>query len=252
MQNAVFKPQLAMEVGTAGCMQSKATAMPVCRSTAPPCNRMCAGLHPQERFACAWRRVRAGQSLYLQGEPLHSIFVVRSGSFKSTLTLGDGSTRICAFPAAGDVIALDGLGASAGGTTMTALDDAHVCAIATMPRAQGPLFNTDMRSRLGRLMSDEILRTQKLLVLMAGSSAQERMGVFLWDLSRQQLARGYSGRDFTLRMTRSDIGSFLGMAMETVSRSLAGMQAQGGIKIAGRRIQINDLKAFSRQYAAWQ
>jgi CRP/FNR family transcriptional regulator len=212
---------------------------------------MCIGLHPQERSACVWRKVRAGQNLYQQGEAVRFIFAVRSGTFKSTLTLSEGSARICAFPMTGDVIALDGLGRSTHTTTMTALDDAHVCAIARVPCVQSTGQESDMHDRLRRLMGDEILRTQKVLVLMGKSTAQERLGVFLLDLSRRHRAQGYSGRDFTLRMTRADIGSFLGMALETVSRNLVGMQAQGDIDIAKRRVQIPDLEAFSKRYCGW-
>jgi len=212
---------------------------------------MCVGLYPQGRSDCVWRKVRAGQNLYQQGDPVRFIFTVRSGSFKSTLTLSEGSARICAFPMAGDVIALDGLGRSTHTTTMTALDDAHVCAIARMPSAQATGQDLDVYGRLGRLVGEEMLRTQKVLVLMGKSTAQERLGVFLMDLSRRHRAQGYSGRDFTLRMTRADIGSFLGMALETVSRSLAGMQAQGDIEITKRRVQIPDLETFAKRYGAW-
>lgn len=212
---------------------------------------MCAGLHLHEHAACVWRSVRAGQSLYQQGEALRSIFAVRSGTFKSTLTLAEGSARICAFPMTGDVLALEGLGRSTYATTMTALDDAHVCAIARTSCVQATGHDADMRGRLGRLMCDEMVRAQKVLVLMGNSRAQDRMGVFLMDISRRYLAQGYSGRDFTLRMTRSDIGSFLGMALETVSRCLTGMQAQGVIEITNRRIQIINLETFSKRYGAW-
>jgi CRP/FNR family transcriptional regulator len=212
---------------------------------------MCAGLHLHEHAACVWRSVRAGQSLYQQGEALSSIFAVRSGTFKSTLTLAEGSARICAFPMVGDVLALEGLGRATYATTMTALDDAHVCAIARTSCVQSTGHDADMHGRLGRLMCDEIVRAQKVLVLMGASRAQDRMGVFLMDISRRYLAQGYSGRDFTLRMTRSDIGSFLGMALETVSRCLTGMQAQGVIEITNRRIQIINLETFSKRYGAW-
>ncbi|MDR7151140.1 CRP/FNR family transcriptional regulator [Hydrogenophaga palleronii] len=212
---------------------------------------MCTALHLQESAGCISRRVRAGQNLYRQGEAQRSVFAVRSGSFKSTLTLAEGSARICAFPMAGDVMALDGLGSATHATTMTALDDAQVCAIERAPGgpATGPAF--ELSGHLARLMSDEILRAQRVLVLMATSSAQDRLGAFLMDLSRRHRAQGYSGRDFTLRMTRSDIGSFLGMALETVSRSLAGMHAQGVIEVTNRRVQITNLESFSKRYGTW-
>lgn len=251
VHRVLFKQPVALGFGPAVCPKGKAIATPNCRSVAPPCNLMCIGLNPQERSVCVWRKVHAGQSLYQQGEAAHAIFAVRSGTFKSTLTLNEGSARICAFPMAGDVIALDGLGRATYTTTMTALDDAHVCAIARVPRLHATEQDSDMQGRLEQLMGDEILRTQKVLVLMGKSTAQDRLGVFLMDLSRRHRAQGYSGRDFTLRMTRADIGSFLGMALETVSRNLAGMQAQGDIEIAKRRVQIPDLETFSKRYGAW-
>ena len=251
MHQVLFKQPDALGYGPAVFLKGKTVPTPNCRAVVPPCNAMCVGLHPQERSACVWRKVLAGQNLYQQGEAVRFIFAVRSGSFKSTLTLSEGSARICAFPMAGDLIALDAVGRSTYTTTMTALDDAHVCAIAGVPRLQATGQDPDIQTRLGRLMSDEMLRTQKVLVLMGKSTAQERLGVFLMDLSRRHRARGFSGRDFTLPMTRADIGSFVGLALETVSRSLAGMQAQGIIDIAKRRVQIPDLETFSKRYGAW-
>lgn len=251
MQNAVVKEPISLRRVLPFTMLERTATTPGCRPAGPACNQMCAGLHQHEHAACVWRSVRAGQSLYQQGEALCSIFAVRSGTFKSTLTLVEGSTRVCAFPMAGDVIALDGLGRATYATTMTALDDAHVCAIARTSCDQSTGLGTDVQGRLGRLMCDEMVRAQKVLVLMGTSRAQDRMGVFLMDISRRYLAQGYSGRDFTLRMTRSDIGSFLGMALETVSRCLTGMQAQGVIEITNRRIQITNLETFSKRYGAW-
>lgn len=232
-------------------VQGNRTETSGCRPSVALCDPVCAGLRPQEPVAIDWRGVRAGQSLYKQGDALRFIFAVRSGSFKSTLTLMEGSARICAFPMTGDVLALDGIGKATYATTMTALDDAQVCIIARWPLVQATGQSLDMQGRLGRLMSDEMLRAQKVLVLMGGTSAQNRLGVFLMDLSQRHLARGYSGREFTLRMTRSDIGSFLGMALETVSRSFAVLQAQGAIEITNRRVQIPNLESFSKRYGAW-
>lgn len=105
MQNIDFEQPVALGIASSGCIQAGETTLPGCRSVALACNRTCTGLQLQEWSSCVWRGMRAGQSLYQQSEPLHSIFVVRSGTFKSTLAMEDGNSRICAFPTTGEVIA---------------------------------------------------------------------------------------------------------------------------------------------------
>lgn len=196
------------------------------------------------------RKVLAGQVLYGQGERFQFIYSVRCGTLKSTLTLSDGRTQVSGFHMAGEVIALDAVAAGTHGTTASALEDAHVCAIAYAPLIESSALDVPLQRRMHRLMSQDIARGQRLAILLGSFNAQERIAAFLLDLSQRFAAHGYSAQEFSLRMTRAEIGSYLGLALETVSRTFGAFQEQGLIEVRNRRVRIADLADFSRHFEA--
>jgi CRP/FNR family transcriptional regulator len=133
---------------------------------------------------------------------------------------------------------------------MTAIEDTHVCAVAYPVLIACMGQDPGLQRRVGRLMGQEIAGAQRAMTVLGLLTAQERLAVFLLDLSRRFSARGYSARDFNLCMTRAEIGSLLGITHETVSRGLSALQRQGQLQIDNRRVQLTDLAAFSRRYGA--
>lgn len=195
-------------------------------------------------------RVAAGRALFAQGDRFHGVFAVRSGTLKSVFVLTDGREQVCAFPMVGDVIGLDALVSGVHGTTMTALEDTHVSRMAGQPWAQAAECDDHMRQRLSELMAKDLQRSHGIHALLGCANAQERLAAFLLDQSRRWHAQGCSPCDFHLRMTRAEIGSFLCMSMETVSRTLSAMQRKGWLRVDKRRIILVDVGGFARRFSA--
>jgi CRP/FNR family transcriptional regulator, anaerobic regulatory protein len=194
------------------------------------------------------RRVREGQSLYREGERFQFLYAVRSGTFKSSLTLMDGREQVTGFQMAGELMGLDGLASGKHASGATALEDAEICTIPYAQLADLTTRSPALQQVISRLMSREIVRDHGLMALLGSMSAVERVAAFLLNLSQRMKARGYSPREFHLRMTRADIGSYLGMKLETVSRTLSAFQQQGLLAVDKKHVRIADLDALVRTF----
>ena len=184
------------------------------------------------------RRIKRGDYLYHYGAEFHALYVVRAGSFKTVLLTEDGREQVTGFHMAGEVLGLDGMGAETYAGDAIALEDGEVIEIPFAdidallcrdPRLQRELF---------RMLSHEIQRERALMLLLGSMRAEERLAAFLLNLSQRLAARGYSATRFILRMTREEIGSLLGLKLETVSRILSRFQCEGLISVRNREIDI--------------
>jgi len=195
-------------------------------------------------------RVAAGRTLFAQGDGFHGVFMVRSGTLKSVIILADGRQQVCAFPMGGDVIGLDGVVTGTHGTTMTALEDCHVREVAWHPWAHATASDLAVQEQVSELMARDIQRAHRIHALLGCASAQERLVAFLLDQSRRRYAQGFSPCEFHLRMSRAELGSYLCMSMETVSRTLSGMQRKGWLRVNKRHISLVDVGALSCRFEA--
>ncbi len=196
------------------------------------------------------RRVTEGQALYREGDRFQFIYAVRSGMFKSSLTLADGREQVSGFHMAGELMGLDGVANGVHASTATALEDAEICAIPYARLNELAAQSTSMQNVVGRLMSREIVREHSLMMLLGSMNAEERLAAFLLNLSQRLQARGYSPREFHLRMSRAEIGSYLGMKLETVSRTFSAFQQQRLLDVDKRHIRIVDLEGLTRAFQA--
>jgi CRP/FNR family transcriptional regulator len=196
------------------------------------------------------QRLLAGHTLYRKGDAFGLVHAVRSGSLKSSLTLADGRTQVSSFHLPGDVLGLDGVANGRHQTTATAMEDTQTCTLAYGPLLELALRLPLVQQDLARLMSREVCAAQWHMLLLGSMSAPERMAALLLDLSRRAAARGHSPREFNLRMTRSDIGSYLGITAETVCRVLQGFKALKLLEVDARHIRFLDLPTFARTYSA--
>ena len=194
------------------------------------------------------RRIKAGQVLYAQGEPFQFIYAVRAGTLKSSLTLADGREQVSSFHIAGEQLGLDGVAQGRHGTTATALEDTEVCAIPYAHVAQMTTAGSGQEHLISRLMSREIVREHSLMMLLGSMNAVERLATFLLNLAARLKARGYSASEFHLRMTRAEIGSHLGMKIETVSRTFSIFQKQRLLQVDKRHIRILDLDGLTSAF----
>lgn len=211
-----------------------------------PCGMSAPELDRLDGLMFTRRAVKAGQVLYHAGDPFHHIFAVRNGTFKSSLSLADGREQVSGFQIAGELIGLDGVGEGRHASSATALEDTVVCAIPYSHLADLATTNVGIQRSVSRLMSREIVRDHGLMLLLGSMNADERLAAFLLNLSQRLKARGYSAREFVLRMSREEIGSYLGLKLETVSRTFSAFQKQGLLSVTRREIKILDMDGLVR------
>lgn len=196
------------------------------------------------------RKVDMGEALYFEGDTFHFVYAVRSGTFKSSLTLADGREQVSGFHIAGELIGFDGLASGKHASTATALEDTEVCAIAYANLSEQAAQSPDLQMAMTRLMSREIVREHGLMMLLGSMNAEERLAAFLLNLSRRLKLRGYSPREFHLRMSRAEIGSYLGLKLETVSRTFSAFQQQGFLEVDKKHVRIVDLEGLTLGFEA--
>ncbi|HTQ73260.1 MAG TPA: fumarate/nitrate reduction transcriptional regulator Fnr [Burkholderiales bacterium] len=192
------------------------------------------------------RRVKRGEHLYRAGDKFGSIYAVRSGFFKTVQTLEDGREQVTGFHMSGEIIGMDGIGPDLHVLNAIALEDSEVCVI---PYSRLESLGEEMhelRHQFHKVMSREIVREHGVMLLLGTMRAEERLATFLLNLSQRFAARGYSPSQFSLRMTREEIGSHLGLKLETVSRAFSRFQEEGLISVQLKEIQILDPDGLRR------
>jgi CRP/FNR family transcriptional regulator len=142
---------------------------------------------------------------------------------------------------AGDIIGTDGIGSGAHDCEAVMLEDTEVCALPFQQFAELSRRNSRLQHNLHRLLSREISRQRNVMMLLGTMDAEQRLAAFLLDLSERYQERGYSSREFVLRMTREEIGSYLGLKLETVSRLFSRFQREGLIQVQGRVVKLLDI-----------
>ncbi|ATC98571.1 MAG: FNR family transcription factor [Pseudoalteromonas spongiae] len=181
-----------------------------------------------------------GDYLFEAGQPLRSIYAVRSGSFKSYTLTESGEEQITGFHLAGDIVGFDGISTMSHKSYAQAMETAMVCEIpfTTLDDLSGKL--PKLRHQVMRMMSNEINYDQEMLLMLNKKTAEERLAAFLANLSTRFGERGFSKKEFRLTMTRGEIGNYLGLTVETISRLLSRFQKAEIIKVEGKFITILD------------
>jgi len=192
------------------------------------------------------RRINRGETLFTAGESFSAIYVVHAGFFKTEVLFPDGRSQVTGFQMAAEMLGLDGIGTDHHTCNASALEDSDVCVIpfqrmTSLLREIGPL-----QSHFHKLMSREIVRDHRVMMLLGTMRAEERVAAFLINLSKRFTTRGFSPSEFNLRMTREEIGSYLGLKLETVSRAFSRFQENGLVAVQQRKINIIDIDALQR------
>jgi CRP/FNR family transcriptional regulator len=192
------------------------------------------------------RPVRRGDYLYRAGTDLQSLYAIRSGFIKSCVLHEDGREQVAGFHMTGELLGLDAISASRHLCDAVALEDTEVCDIpfALLERLSREI--PSLQRHFNRIMSREIVRDHGVMLLLGSMRAEERLAAFLLNLSQRFATRGYSSTEFNLRMTREEIGSYLGLKLETISRVLSRFQQEGLIQVRNRYLKINDADALRR------
>lgn len=186
-------------------------------------------------------KVKEGSALYRTGDPLRSLYAVRVGSFKTRMVSIDGQERIVGFQMAGDMLGLDAISTQHYACDALALEDSEVCSIHFSRLEKLTQGMPALQHNLSKLLSREIVRNHQMLMLMGNMNADERLATFLLNLSQRLSMLGNSPRAFVLKMRRDDIGSYLGLRLETICRCIARLQVQALVEICGRDVKIVDM-----------
>lgn len=184
------------------------------------------------------RKVKRGESVYRAGDQFSAIYAIRTGFFKSNVIMEDGRDQVTGFHMPGEIIGMDGIGTERHSTNTIALEDSDVCVIPFTRLEEIANEVRGLQRQFHRMMSREIVRDQGVMMLLGSMRAEERLAAFLLNLSQRFVARGYSPSEFYLRMTREEIGSFLGLKLETVSRIFSKFQEEKLILVQLKHICI--------------
>ena len=192
------------------------------------------------------KRVPRGQALYRSGDHFSALYAVRTGVFKTTVSNEEGRDHVTGFQMAGEIMGLDGMASDRYSCDAIALEDAEVC---IMPFSKIEDLSREIKAlqtHLHRIMSREIVRDQNIMLLLGTMRAEERLAAFLVNLGQRLQARGFSSTDMVLRMTREEIGSYLGLKLETVSRTFSKFVEDGLITVKQKIIHIIDAERLAQ------
>jgi len=190
------------------------------------------------------RRVHEGESLVRAGDKFHSLYVVRSGCFKTVYTDLSGSEQVLGFPMCGDLMGADGIDSGHYSSTAVSLDTSEVVIVPFSSLTRLADECPKLEALLYRVLSRELVRAQNVAWTLGTLGAEGRVAAFLLSLSARLGALGYSHCSFNLRMTRQEIGSYLGLKLETVSRALSALNSSGVIQVHQRSIDIVDAEGL--------
>ncbi|REL29687.1 fumarate/nitrate reduction transcriptional regulator Fnr [Thalassotalea euphylliae] len=191
------------------------------------------------------RPIHKGEKIFQDGEALHSLFAIRSGTFKTFTIDSNGEEQITGFHLAGDLLGFDALASSEHQSFAQALETSMVCEIPYHTLDELSNSMPALKRQVLRLMSNEIRADQDMLSLLNRKNAEQRLATFLSSLSSRYKARGLSASQYRLTMTRGDIGNYIGLTVETISRLLNRFHKQELIIVEGKLITINDLDGLN-------
>jgi CRP/FNR family transcriptional regulator len=186
------------------------------------------------------RPIHKGEQIFQNGDKMHALYAIRSGTFKTFTVNEQGDEQITGFHLAGDLLGFDAIGSEIHPSFAKALETSMVCEIPydtlddlsnTMPK---------LKKQVLKLMSNEIRADQEMLTLLNRKNAEQRLATFIQSLSASYKARGLSAIEFRLSMTRSDIGNYIGLTVETISRLFNRFHKSGIIQIDGKLVKIID------------
>ena len=190
------------------------------------------------------RKVKRGALLFRNGEKFQSLFAIRTGFFKTCIASEDGRDQVTGFQMAGEIIGLDGIMNDHHTCDAVALEDAEVCVMPFDRVEELSREITSLQRHVHRIMSREIVRENGVMLLLGSMRAEERLAAFLLNLVQRLHARGFSQSELVLRMTREEIGSYLGLKLETVSRTFSKFVEDGMVEVKQRHVRILNTDAL--------
>lgn len=197
-----------------------------------------------EELVSTRKRVRRGEALYRAGDKFDALYAIRLGFLKSAVTSSDGREQVTSFHMSGDIVGLDGLAGMVYSSDLIALEDTEMCVLPYDKLLEVTQNMFSMSQHFQKLLAMEIVRQNGVMLLLGSMHAEERLAAFILNLSQRFEQRGYSRSEFVLRMTRAEIGSYLGLKLETVSRVLSRFSHDNLIIVNQKHVQIMDFEGL--------
>ncbi|WP_223547330.1 fumarate/nitrate reduction transcriptional regulator Fnr [Pseudomonas sp. A-B-19] len=191
-------------------------------------------------------KVKKGAALYRAGDPLRSLYAVRIGSFKTSVLSVDGREQVTGFQIPGEMLGLDAISTELHACNAVALEDSEVCPVHFAHLEKLARELPSLQHNLNKILSREIVRDHDMLMMLGNMNSDERLAAFLLNLSQRLNARGYSSSSFVLKMRREEIGSYLGLRLETICRGIAHLRDQGLVEINGRDVNILNMDGLKQ------
>lgn len=195
-----------------------------------------------ERIVRRRRTLTKGQRLYRMGDPLLALYAVRRGSVKTNLLTQDGRVQVTAFYLPGELIGVDAIDGGRFPCDAVALETTELCDIPWSELNHLAARTPALNQQLVRLMSREIVRDEELLMMLGHLGAEARLAACLLNFNARYKRLGASDDRFTLSMSRQDLGDYLGLALETVSRFFTRLHEEGLLEVQGREVHVLDVK----------
>ena len=192
------------------------------------------------------KRIKRGESLFRSGDTFQSLYAIRSGFFKTRVATSDWRDQVSGFQMAGELLGIDGIGTDSHSCDAVALEDSEVCVIPYARLEELARNFEPLQHHFHKVMSREIVRDHGVMLLLGSMRAEERVASFLLNLSQRFTARGFSASEFILRMTREEIGSYLGLKLETVSRAFSKFQDDKLVTVQQKHIHIVDIAGLKK------
>jgi CRP/FNR family transcriptional regulator len=193
-----------------------------------------------EELVAQRRTVSRGEPLFRAGDTFQSLYAVRTGFFKTCVASEDGREQVTGFQMAGELLGLDGIATDRHTCDAVALEDSQICLVPFHQLEELTRELSGLQNEFHKIMSREIVRDHGVMLLLGSMRAEERLAAFLLNLTRRLRARGFSASSLVLRMTREEIGSYLGLKLETVSRTFSKFQDEGLLEVKQRQITVLD------------
>jgi CRP/FNR family transcriptional regulator len=190
------------------------------------------------------RKLSAGQYLHRAGQPFHALYFVTSGFLKSSIVAADGREQVTGFCMRGDLVGVESIGLATYSGDVVALDTSVVWELPYPAVLNACVRMPELQAQLTRTLAAEIRSNRSWMLALGTLSAEQRVAAFLLDVAARHEMLGFSASHFALRMSRADIGSFLALKHETVTRALTRLGAQGCISVQYREVRILDAGAL--------
>lgn len=192
------------------------------------------------------KTVAQGAALFRAGDPMRNLYGVHAGQFKSMTTASDGRTQVTGFHVEGELLGLDAIGSGVHTGDALALEDAQVCVMPYAELSRMVMSSPALQKQFLQLMSQRMVRDHQVMLWLGSLKAEERVASFLLDLTGRLHDIGYSASAVVLRMSREEIGSYLGVTLETVSRTFSKFRQDGLLQVKERDVRIVDRRRLAK------